>query len=169
MQLSASQKTAILSGLLQQRGLTASYMNGLLKQEKGGTKAAKEAKATLDGFVKDFDRMCVVAERLKLAQRNDKPLTSVRRSLERLSAQRPPLERFKHYAKSEGRFDYVKALVKDRTQLSATEAIVVFSNSNKSSGEAMTMQEAIRHSVISIPGMAAAAKKFCVSLGFRTV
>ncbi len=167
MQLSASQKTAILSGLLQQRGLTASYMNGLLKQEKGSTKTAKEAKATLDGFVRDFDRMCVVAERLKLAQRNDKPLTSVRRSLERMAAKQPPLQRFKHYAKSEGRYDYVKALVKDRTTLSTTESIVVFSNSTKSSEKALSMDEAIRHSVISIPGMAAAAKKFCVSLGYR--
>lgn len=168
MKLTTSEKNAILSGLLKQRGITAASLNRQLDVEKGGwSMQAIEAKAKVDAFVKDFDRLCDLAAKVKCESRSNKTLGSVRRSIERMATQRSPIERFKHYAKSEGAFNYVKAMTAKPHRLTATEAIVVFTHSKKSSDSPVTVPEATRHSLVSDTDMTRLAKKFCASIGFE--
>lgn len=168
MKLTTSEKNAILSGLLKQQGITAASLNRQLDIEKGGwSMQAIEAKAKIDAFVKDFDRLCELAAKVKRESRSNKPLGNARRSLERLCATRPAIERFKHYAKTEGAFNYVKSMMAKPHRLTATEAIVVFTHSKKSSHNPVTVPEATRHSLVSDGHMARLAKKFCASIGFE--
>lgn len=168
MKLTTSEKNAILSELLKQRGMTAASLNRQLDIENGGwSMQAIEAKAKVDAFVKDFDRLCQVAAKVKRESRNNKPLGNARRSLERLCASRPPIERFKHHAKSESAYAYVKAMAGKSKRLTSTEAIVVFTNSKKSSDMPVNVTEAVRHGLASDPAMVRLAKNFCASIGFE--
>lgn len=180
MELTTSEKSVILAKLCEANGKSVNQVLKMFDAEQSGwNQSAVEAKQFLDLFQKEFKVMCNVLAESKRSVRNNKGFSVLRRTIESnsrnglkaalsgVNLKMTPEQAIKINAKSDHSANNATAIVRGKKAISTNEAIALYTQTNKYSGDALSVSEVERNFLSQESALRTAAIRYCKSIGLK--
>jgi len=159
MNLTTSEQSAILNGLLKAKGKTLSQMTELMK--------SKDIKSSCycDGFAREFREKCNRYAETKRLVRNDKNFITLRKELEKSVTRLNPMVQFLMESKSKPIQGYLEPLFEKGKKLTTKEALVLYTATERHSGKALDKFEIDMTFAMQESDLIRLARNYCKEIG----